>query len=213
MYCSSRVNVETKKLRVLEIGGAGGITKNLRPNWTVTDIRPCTGVDLIASASRLPFESNTFDMIYGVDVLHHLNDLEAFFEELERLLKKGGCAVFREPYWSFPAQIVWRFVHPEEFSLSKLNSVNSFKNPMEGNQALAWMLLKRNSKNLAVQKAQRNLLTLGIESGLAFLLSGGANFTTKLPSGILWKIHRAELKSASWLKIFGFSVLFAYNKN
>lgn len=42
------------------------------------------------------FESNTYDIIYGGGILHHL-DVEAAGKEVSRILHPGGVAVFFEP--------------------------------------------------------------------------------------------------------------------
>lgn len=49
---------------------------------------------LIADAERLPFEDESFDIVVGHAVLHHLPDLEQAFSEFHRVLKPGGTIVF-----------------------------------------------------------------------------------------------------------------------
>ena len=48
-----------------------------------------------ASAEGLPFENDSFDLIYSVDVIHHVLDRPAYFREARRVLKQGGtvCTV------------------------------------------------------------------------------------------------------------------------
>jgi SAM-dependent methyltransferase len=48
------------------------------------------------NAESLDFEDNTFDLIVGSAILHHL-DLDKAYSELSRCLKPGGRAVFIEP--------------------------------------------------------------------------------------------------------------------
>ena len=48
---------------------------------------------LIADAERLPFEDESFDIVVGHAVLHHLPDLEQAFSEFHRVLKPGGTIV------------------------------------------------------------------------------------------------------------------------
>jgi ubiquinone/menaquinone biosynthesis C-methylase UbiE len=45
-------------------------------------------------AERLPFPDESFDLVFGHAVLHHLPDLEASFAEFERILRPGGTVVF-----------------------------------------------------------------------------------------------------------------------
>jgi len=50
----------------------------------------------VMSAHKLDFPDDTFDVVYGLSVLHHVNILECI-PEVNRVLKKGGKAVFSEP--------------------------------------------------------------------------------------------------------------------
>jgi ubiquinone/menaquinone biosynthesis C-methylase UbiE len=45
-------------------------------------------------AERLPFSDESFDLVFGHAVLHHLPDLEASFAEFLRVLRPGGTIVF-----------------------------------------------------------------------------------------------------------------------
>src|SRR5919198_4739788 len=45
-------------------------------------------------AERLPFPDESFDLVFGHAVLHHLPDLEASFGEFLRVLRPGGTVVF-----------------------------------------------------------------------------------------------------------------------
>lgn len=50
----------------------------------------------IGSAHELPLESESVDVVFGMAILHHL-DLKISSEEVYRILKKGGRAIFLEP--------------------------------------------------------------------------------------------------------------------
>lgn len=53
---------------------------------------------LHTEAEEMPLEDESFDLIFGHAVLHHLPDLDASFREFMRLLKPGGrVAFFGEP--------------------------------------------------------------------------------------------------------------------
>lgn len=47
-------------------------------------------------AENLWFPNNTFDVVYGVSILHHL-DLRQAYREVARVLKPSGQAIFLEP--------------------------------------------------------------------------------------------------------------------
>lgn len=47
-------------------------------------------------AHEMSFADNTFDLVFGLGIIHHLETGRAL-EEVARVLKPGGVAVFREP--------------------------------------------------------------------------------------------------------------------
>lgn len=60
-----------------------------------------------APAEKLPFKPETFDLIFGGNVLHHV-DLPQVSREIKRVLKKGGKAVFIEPLGYNPVIQIYR---------------------------------------------------------------------------------------------------------
>jgi ubiquinone/menaquinone biosynthesis C-methylase UbiE len=98
----------------LELGcGTGFFTLNLKLGGVldeghVTDLSPgmvdvaqrnarSLGFDVegrVADAERLPYEDESFDLVIGHAVLHHIPDLDLAFREVLRVLKPGGRFVF-----------------------------------------------------------------------------------------------------------------------
>jgi len=99
----------------LEIGsGTGYFSLNLMQlgvieRLTATDISPgmlkqlastaaALGLDDVTTATTeaetLPFEDESFDLVFGHAVLHHIPDLDRAFAEFKRVLRPGGAIAF-----------------------------------------------------------------------------------------------------------------------
>lgn len=60
-----------------------------------------------STAEELPFESGFFDIVYGANVLHHVN-IPGALDQVRRILKPGGQAFFIEPLSYNPVINVYR---------------------------------------------------------------------------------------------------------
>lgn len=63
------------------------------------------------NAEQLDFPDNSFDLICGTAILHHL-DLERAYSEIARVLRPGGLAVFMEPLGHNPLINLYRHLTP-----------------------------------------------------------------------------------------------------
>jgi ubiquinone/menaquinone biosynthesis C-methylase UbiE len=100
--------------RALEIGAGTGyfslnlLKQGILTHVTCTDVSPGMLETLSDSAERLrldvetavceaehlPFENDSFDVVFGHAVLHHIPDLAQAFLEFRRVLKPGGVIAF-----------------------------------------------------------------------------------------------------------------------
>lgn len=51
---------------------------------------------LVSPAETLEFQNESFDVVIGIDILHHV-DIPMAMNEVRRVLKTDGIAIFREP--------------------------------------------------------------------------------------------------------------------
>jgi ubiquinone/menaquinone biosynthesis C-methylase UbiE len=66
----------------------------------------------VMDAMDMTFPDETFDLVIGEGILHHL-DLEKSYSEISRVLKPGGRAVFMEPLGHNLALIAFRNMTPK----------------------------------------------------------------------------------------------------
>ena len=60
--------------------------------------RPGSVTFRVGTAQRLEFSTGVFDLVFSVDVIHHLENITAYFREVRRVLKRGGrCLLYTSP--------------------------------------------------------------------------------------------------------------------
>ena len=108
-------NMPKQREYMLDVGGGSGVFTGL----FIRDFKYVIDVDLsqdmlevakshghfplvIADAERLPFKDNSIDLTLGIDVLHHLPDVEQALSEMKRVTKRGGsiCIIETNHNWT-----------------------------------------------------------------------------------------------------------------
>ncbi|MBA4026031.1 MAG: SAM-dependent methyltransferase [Gordonia sp.] len=138
--------------RALELGcGTGFFLLNLMQGGiatkgSVTDLSPGMvkvalrnaenlGLDVdgrVADAETIPYEDNTFDLVVGHAVLHHIPDVEKSLREVLRVLKPGGRFVFAgEPstIGDFYARWLSRATWAATTNITKLGPLQDWRRP------------------------------------------------------------------------------------
>jgi len=77
------------------VGCSGWGTDSSREMLAEAGARPGSVTFKVGRAERLPFGAESFDLVFSVDAIHHLDNITAYFREVRRVLKPGGyvCTV------------------------------------------------------------------------------------------------------------------------
>jgi len=96
-----------RDLRLLDTGAhRGSLTRRLRDSgFRVTacdrfpEVFACEGVrcDRADLNEQLPYDTNAFDVVIGVEVMEHLTDHETFLRECARVTRPGGLVIVTMP--------------------------------------------------------------------------------------------------------------------
>lgn len=79
-----------------EVEGFDISEENVKISNKLFELHGALGHFVVSGAESLPYEDNSFDVVAGIDILHHV-DIPLALRECRRVLKKGGKAIFREP--------------------------------------------------------------------------------------------------------------------
>jgi len=109
---------------VLDLGGGTGLYRGL---WPSAGRYVCLDLDTVklrgfrekrlgdpaicADATRVPFNTDSVDVVVCTSLSHHLSDghLEQMVSESARVLRVGGTFVFVDPVWE-PSRLIGRLI-------------------------------------------------------------------------------------------------------
>ena len=142
----------SKDLSILEIGPGGGFyTRYIIENLKVTDYIAIEVSDFFADQLRRnlknestksqilqgdaleeirKLEKNKFDLIIFLSSFHHLADRDEIFKQLERILKKNGSIIMKEPTHYIPRiyELIRKILfQKDEFGRSYLDKLHFCK--------------------------------------------------------------------------------------
>jgi len=201
--------------RNLEIGGGSGNLKEYSEDVISTDIVPSPWLDVTADAQALPFAGETFSNIVGVDVLHHIERPQLFFDEAERVLKPGGRIILIEPAITPLSWVFYHFVHPEPVDMRAdpfpEGPRDPNRQPFDANQAIPTLLFTRRRRLLEERFPSLRIIDTEYLSLFAYPLSGGFRSWGLVPSFLVAPLLRLEAALAplvgKWMAFRLFAVI------
>lgn len=168
---------------VLELGSGGGFAKDYIKGIITSDLISYPCVDVILDGTSLPFADESLKAIFMINVLHHIRDAAAFFQEAARTLAPGGKIFIVDPYPGIIGRIVYRYFHHEPFC----PEANSWRLSQEGgplsqaNIALAWMIFARDRGTFMQMFPGLDITRFTPHTPLRYWLTGGLKRWCLLP--------------------------------
>ncbi|MBN2270738.1 MAG: class I SAM-dependent methyltransferase [Sedimentisphaerales bacterium] len=167
---------------LVELGSGGGFIKEVIGNVTTSDILDLPNVDKVFSAVEMPFDRDSVDAFFMIDVLHHIAHPRAFFREALRCLKAGGKVVMIEPANTPWSRFIYRNFHHEAFDAKSSWELGKGGPVSHGNGALPWIIFRRDRKVFEDEFPCLRIVRIRNHTPLRYLLSGGLTLRQLLPS-------------------------------
>ncbi len=209
-YYRIQSEVEEKK-QILELGSGAGFMKLVLPDVITSEVFEISNVDMVVDARRLPFGDDSLDAIVMTDVLHHIPDVELFFEEATRTLKVGGLIAMVEPWNNSWSRFIFQRFHHEPFEPESNWHIPDI-GPLSGaNGALPWIIFSRDRNKFQSLYPKLRITKIDCFMPFSYILSGGLSYKTLVPSNS----HRFVRRFEKWLdkKIGMFSLILLTKKD
>jgi SAM-dependent methyltransferase len=182
-------SISKNKLDVIELGSGGGFFKEFYPNVITSDLFIIPEIDIIADACKLPFKDKSLDAIVMTNVFHHIRNVNTFLNEAIRCLRKNGCILMVEPWYSPWSEFIYKNFHSEPF-----DRLAKWELPLKGplstaNQALPWIVFERDINIFQSKYSNLQIKKIELIMPLSYIISGGLSFSSLMP-GFLYKFIR-----------------------
>jgi SAM-dependent methyltransferase len=177
----------------LELGSGAGFLKEFVPDLTTSDVVELAGVDEVIFAESLPYGDASLANIFMFNVLHHIQDNEAFLGEAIRTLKDGGKIVMVEPGSTPFSRLIYTYLHHEPC----IPDQKEWKLPEGGrlsmaNAMLPWIIFKRDRDILTHKFPDLKVTVYENFMPFKYLLSGGVSKPQLLPDCLYSSYSRFE---------------------
>lgn len=159
--------------RSFEVGAGSGHMKTLWPGLIESDVVATPYVDVVADGMRLPVADGCLGNLLVIDLLHHLRDPHAFFDEAARVLRPGGRVLAIEPHISPLSWLGYRLLHHEDIYFGGYHRSSAKDDPWEGNLALPNILFGREASTWPQRHPTLRILHRRRFSLLDFQMAGG----------------------------------------
>lgn len=179
---AAAVGEDSGKKVLVELGSGGGFIKEVMPTVITSDVLALAHVDKVFSALDMPFDNESVDAFFMINVVHHICDSKAFFTEALRCLKPGGKIVMIEPANTVWSRFIFKHFHHEVFDPQGQWSLDHSAPLSCANDALAWILFWRDRDIFEKLFPQLEIKRRENHTPFRYLLSGGFTLRQLVPS-------------------------------
>ena len=192
---------QIKSPKIIELGcGAGFIKFFIKKKIILTDVKKYSWVDFSTNAEDLKkIRNNSTDILILSHVFHHIKNINSFFINAVRVLKKNGIIIIHDPELSFTFKFIIYLMKHEGYDLTA-NPYYNFKeykktDPWASNVAFAKLVFS-DQKKFEKRFPSLKIVENSFAELFIFALSGGVvakTFTINLPKFVLFLFHYLDI--------------------
>ena len=131
------------------------------------------------------------------NVLHHIPNVNLFFQEAARCVHPGGVIAMIEPWVSTWSRFVYSKMHHEPFNPDIPEWALPNGGPLSSaNSALPWIILERDLESLRSTNPEWEFQKIELMMPFRYLVSGGVSLRTLMPFWTykFWKTVEGKLQ-------------------
>ncbi len=171
---------------IIEIGAGAGFSSHFLKDlsYIKTDAIDTGFQDKVVNAESMPYQDNSVDIIFGLDVFHHISMPFLFLNEAQRVLKPGGRLILIEPAITLVSWPIYKFLHPEPMKWRiKVSEKTQFSDSrvMDANNALPSLIFKNNHDGDLLKYGLNMHYRTKLFGLLSMLATGGLNSSFSIP--------------------------------
>ena len=178
--------------------------KDLLPETITSDVAPSSQLDVVIDGRHLPFAKASLRAIGMTNVLHHIPNVQLFFNEAGRCVRPGGVIAMIEPWVTGWSRLVYGCLHHEVMDPHSSEWTFEAEGRMsDSNMALPWIIFERDRRRFEEEFPQWRIEITEPFMPLRYLLSGGVSMRTVVPvwSYGLWRA--LERRAGNWITSAG----------
>jgi SAM-dependent methyltransferase len=167
---------------VLELGSGGGYGARAIPGLITSEIFPCSGIQIVVDAQRMPFAGRSMRAIIMTNVMHHMPDLRRFLREASRCLCQGGKILMIEPWVTPWSRFVYTYFHSEPFHPEAPHWSFSSPGPLSGaNSAMPWIVFARDRSKFESEFPEFSIEKICPFLPFRYFVCGGVGMRSLMP--------------------------------
>ena len=178
----------------IELGCGASFIDQINKSIKKTDVFLNSNTDFKLNAMDIGdnFENQISNLIL-INVFHHISDPELFLRSAEKSLVSGGRIIMVEPSNNIWSRLIYKLVGHENFDTEQKTWEFESNDPLlDSNQALSWIIFKRDYKKFKKLFPKFSILKKKSMMPFSYLLSGGHTHNTKVGKIFIMIIRKLE---------------------